>query len=107
MATASFYAWRRKYNGTEVGEAKRLKNLEDENRRLKQMVADEALDIQMLKAVNGKRWKRPAERRKAVRWLQVAFDISERRACRTKSESEKKPGAKARSVQRESLTIET
>lgn len=56
MASASFYAWKRKYGGMEVSEAKRLKQLEDENRRLKAMVADQALDIQMLKAVNGKKW---------------------------------------------------
>ncbi len=56
MTSASFYAWKRKYGGMEVSEAKRLKQLEHENRRLKAMVADQALDIQMLKAVNGKKW---------------------------------------------------
>lgn len=56
VSKASFYAWRQKYGGMEVGEAKRLRALEDENRRLKQMVADQALDIQMLKAVNAKKW---------------------------------------------------
>ena len=40
----------------EVNEAKRLKSLEDENRRLKKLVADQALDIQMLKDVNSKKW---------------------------------------------------
>jgi putative transposase len=40
----------------EVSDAKKLRSLEDENRRLKQMVADQALDIQMLKAVIGKKW---------------------------------------------------
>ena len=40
----------------EVSDARRLKALEDENRRLKQLVADQALDIQMLKAVNRKKW---------------------------------------------------
>ena len=56
MSTASFYAWRKKYGGMEVSEAKRLKELEDENRRLKTMVADLSLDNQMLKAVNAKKW---------------------------------------------------
>jgi len=56
MANASFYAWRSKYGGMEVSDAKRLKALEDENRRLKSIVADQALDIQMLKDVNGKKW---------------------------------------------------
>ena len=56
MAGATFYAWKKKYSGMSVGEAKRLRALEEENRRLKQMVAEQALDIQMLKAVNGRKW---------------------------------------------------
>lgn len=56
MANGSFYSWRAKYGGMEVSDAKRLKALEDENRRLKSIVADQALDIQMLKDVNGKKW---------------------------------------------------
>lgn len=56
MSGATFYAWKKKYAGMSVGEAKRLKALEEENRRLKQMVAEQALDIQMLKTVNGKKW---------------------------------------------------
>lgn len=40
----------------EVNDAKRLRELEDENRRLKTMVADLSLDNQMLKAVNAKKW---------------------------------------------------
>jgi len=56
MANATFYAWRRKYGGMDVAETKRLKRLEDENRRLKKLVADQALDIDMLKAVNAKKW---------------------------------------------------
>lgn len=51
ITPTTFYRWKAKFNGMEVSEAKRLKQLEDENRRLKQMVADQALDIQMLKAV--------------------------------------------------------
>ncbi len=56
MSTASFYAWRKKYGGMEVSDAKRLRELEDENRRLKKLVADQALDIQILKEVNSKKW---------------------------------------------------
>ena len=56
MSSASFYAWKRKYGGMNVSDAKRLKRLENENRRLKQMVAEQALDIRMLKAVNEKKW---------------------------------------------------
>ena len=56
VSTATIYNWRSKYGGLEVNEAKRLKELEDENRRLKQMVADQALDIQALKSVVAKKW---------------------------------------------------
>ena len=44
----TFYAWRKKYGGMDVADAKRLRHLEDENRRLKQMVADLSLDKQAL-----------------------------------------------------------
>jgi putative transposase len=52
----TFYRWKAKYGGMDVSEAKRLKALEDENRRLKQAVADLTLDNQALKAIVGKRW---------------------------------------------------
>ena len=56
MSSASFYKWRQRYGGMEVNEAKRLRELKDENRRLKTLVADLTLDNQMLKAVNAKKW---------------------------------------------------
>lgn len=56
MSSASFYKWRSKYGGMEVSEAKRLRDLEDENRRLKALVADLSLDNQLLKAINEKKW---------------------------------------------------
>jgi len=52
----TYYRWRAKYGGMEVSEAQRLRALEDENRRLKQMVAEQALDLQALKAILGKKW---------------------------------------------------
>jgi putative transposase len=52
----TFYAWKRKFGGMEVSDARRLKQLEDENRRLKKLVADQALDNQMLKEVLSKKW---------------------------------------------------
>lgn len=48
--------WRKEYGGMKAEEAKRLKELADENRRLKQIVADQALDIQMLKHLNEGNW---------------------------------------------------
>ena len=52
----TFYAWKKKYGGMDVSDARRLKQLEDENRRLKKLVADQALDVQMLKEVLSKKW---------------------------------------------------
>ena len=48
--------WKAKYGGMELSEMQRLKQLEDENRRLKQIVAEQTLDIQALKAVVAKKW---------------------------------------------------
>ena len=52
----TYYRWKRKYGGMEISEARRLKDLEEENTRLKRLVADQALDIQILKEVNSKKW---------------------------------------------------
>jgi putative transposase len=52
----TFYRWRRRYSGMEVTEAKRLKALEEENRQLKRIVAEQALDLAMLKDVAGRKW---------------------------------------------------
>jgi putative transposase len=52
----TYYRWKAKYGGLEVSEARRLRSLEEENRRLKQMVAEQALDLQALKAVLGKKF---------------------------------------------------
>jgi putative transposase len=52
----TYYRWKSKYGGLELSELQRLKQLEDENRRLKHIVAEQTLDIQALKAVVGKKW---------------------------------------------------
>ena len=51
VSESSYLRWKNQYGGMKSEEAVRLKKLEDENRRLKQLVADQALDIQMLKFV--------------------------------------------------------
>ncbi len=56
VSTATIYNWRAKFGGMDVSEAKRLKELEDENRRLKQMVADLSLDKEALKSIVAKKW---------------------------------------------------
>lgn len=56
VTETTFYRWRAKYGGLQVSEAKRLKGLEDENRRLKRLVADLSLDDAMLKDIVGRKW---------------------------------------------------
>ena len=54
ISDATFYNWKAKYGGLSVNEARRVKLLEDENRRLKHIVADQVLEIQALKSVVSK-----------------------------------------------------
>ena len=54
ISNASYYNWKVKYSGLTISELKRLKTLEDENRRLKQIVADQALDNRVLKELLSK-----------------------------------------------------
>lgn len=56
VSNVTFYRWKAKYGGLEVNEARRLRALEEENRRLKQIVAEQALDNRALKAVLSKKW---------------------------------------------------
>jgi putative transposase len=61
ISEATLYTWKSKYGGMDVSEAQRLKALDDENRRLKQLVADLSLDKEMLKTVIRKNgWSLPA-----------------------------------------------
>ncbi len=52
----SFYRWKSKFGGMDVSEVKRLKELERENTELKKIVAEQTLDIRMLKDVNSRKW---------------------------------------------------
>lgn len=56
ISEQTFYRWKSKYGGMEVSDAKKLRQLEDENRKLKTMVADLMLDNKILKDVNAKKW---------------------------------------------------
>jgi len=56
VSEATFYKWRAKYGGMEVSEPRRLRFLEEQNGRLKRLVADQAVQIQILKEVNSKKW---------------------------------------------------
>ena len=52
----TLYRWKKKYGGLQVSDAKRLKALEEENRQLKRFVADQALNLQVVKDLLGKKW---------------------------------------------------
>lgn len=56
VSKATFYGWKQKYGGLEVSEARRLRALEEENGRLKRLVADQAVQLQILKEVSSKKW---------------------------------------------------
>jgi putative transposase len=56
ISSATFYKWKAKYGGLEVSDARRLKTLEDENAKLKKLLAEAMLDNAMLKDVASKKW---------------------------------------------------
>jgi putative transposase len=56
ISSATFYRWKAKYGGLDVSEAQRLRSLEDENRRLKKLLAETMLDVAMLKDIASKKW---------------------------------------------------
>ena len=56
LSSPTFYKWKAKYGGMDVSEARRLKSLEDENAKLKRMLADAMLDNVALKDLLGKKW---------------------------------------------------
>ena len=59
VSSPTFYKWKARYGGLDVSEARRLKALEDENAKLKRMLADTMLDNVALKNLLGKKWCRP------------------------------------------------
>ncbi len=56
VSNATFFKWKAKFGGMDVSDARRLKALEDENRKLKKLLAETMLDIAMLKDLNSKKW---------------------------------------------------
>ncbi|MGQ7301310.1 IS3 family transposase [Marinobacter nauticus] len=81
VSDATFYNWRKKYGGLGPSELKRLKQLEEENHRLKKLVADLSLDKAMLQDVVGKKALRPPRKRQLVADLQARYGVNERQAC--------------------------
>ncbi|WP_182563619.1 IS3 family transposase [Rhizobium leguminosarum] len=89
ISEATFYNWKAKYGGMEVSEAKRLKALEDENTRLKKLLAEQMLDAAALRELLGKKMVGPAAKREAVTHLKAVMGLSERRACQIVSADRK------------------
>ena len=56
ISSATFYTWRKKYGGMDASEARRLRELEAENARLKRIVADQVLDMSAMKELLSKNW---------------------------------------------------
>lgn len=56
MSEGTFYSWKAKYSGMTVSEAKRLKALEDENAKLKRLLAEQMLDMAAMKGLLSKKW---------------------------------------------------
>ena len=56
MSDATFYDWKSKYRGMTISDLRRLKVLEEENRKLKRILADQTLNIAALKGINSKNW---------------------------------------------------
>ncbi|WP_310235355.1 IS3 family transposase [Rhizobium miluonense] len=81
ISDATFYNWKAKYGGMEVSEAKRLKALEEENAKLKKLLAEQMLDAAALRELLGKKMVGPAAKREAVTHLKAVMGLSERRAC--------------------------
>ncbi|ATQ55544.1 IS3 family transposase [Paracoccus yeei] len=81
MSEGTFYAWKAKYSGMTVSEAKRLKALEDENAKLKRLLAEQMLDMAAMKELLSKKLVTPAVKREAVAHLKAHLGLSERRAC--------------------------
>ena len=56
ISNATYYKWKSKFGGMDISDARKLRSLEQENSRLKRMIADLMLDNQILKDVNSKKW---------------------------------------------------
>jgi len=56
VSQQTLYAWRKRFHGLDASDAKRLKQLEQENTRLKKLVAEKELSIEIMKEINAKKW---------------------------------------------------
>jgi putative transposase len=75
VSEATFYRWKKKFAGMGIAELRRLKQLEEENRKLKQLVADRSLDKHMLQDIL-KKMVKPAIQRPMVQYLTSSYGLS-------------------------------
>jgi len=81
ISEATLYNWKAKFGGMDVSDAKRLRSLEDENRKLKKLLAESMLDQAGAEGAPDKKMVGPVAKREAVTHLCNVLQMSERRAC--------------------------
>ena len=82
VSQASFYTWKKQYAGMGVQELRELRQLREENSRLKRLVADLSLDRQILQEIVSKKALKPGQRCRLARWAQEAYQIGARHSAR-------------------------
>jgi transposase-like protein len=82
VSKQTIYRWKRKYVGIGVAELRRIRQLEEENRKLKKIVAALSLDKHILQEVLSKKGLMPARKRPVAEYLIAVYKIDKRRACR-------------------------
>ncbi|WP_145301935.1 IS3 family transposase [Crateriforma conspicua] len=87
IVESTWMRWKKQYGGMKSDEARRLRELEIENQKLKELLAEAELDKRMLKVIAGGKLLSPTRRREAACKLQSCFGVLERRACRTLGQS--------------------
>jgi putative transposase len=81
ISQQTFYLWKKNYSGLGLNELRELRQLRDENAKLKRLVADLSLDRHVLQEIVAKNVVRPRLRRELAEWVQVAHQVSQRRVA--------------------------
>lgn len=81
ISQATYFLWKKKYAGLGLNEVRELRQLRDENAKLKRLVADLSLDRHILQEIVQKKVVKPRQRRTLTHWAQECYQLSERRAA--------------------------